>query len=469
MKKTMLSLTDEREEKKRVHKIEKYKILPNLWIAKQNTRSEWMLQKQLFYKRDIKNNVNILLGNEHHRKRKFLTLRKRNIKKTTIIGKNKSLPTDVVNKLIKKIGKNVQTIKNSITDITKMNELFLEKNARKTISSFRLQNKKNKLLENINKREDSLNTEENKEKVDDKYNKTQTLTKNKRIKIQGILKDKNNNKKENENQKVNYLRNFLLVNDNYRKQLNAAFLKYNPKTHLENLKFLVQSNPLIRKDLIQIKDEIDEDIKWRCDKFHYKKKYEILKNKFQRSNSVQNTPKIPYKKNNILSELNKKKPFKIFSPRMSTKNLTNIFKKKKKDENAKFIFPKEEKIEELNYMIKASSEIDNLIKEENINKKIDMFETNYEEKKIKLLNEIEDSNASNSLLEKNYFEDDEKKVIKALGNVYQYQVDKHGKEKEKKLKEKIKNDDEEYKKTLKEEKIDEIYKINDIISDNFIL
>ena len=154
---------------------------------------------------------------------------------------------------------------------------------------------------------------------------------------------------------------------------------------------------------------------------------------------------------------------------MFTKNLTNIFKKKKKDENAKFIFPKEEKIEELNYMIKASSEIDNLIKEENINKKIDMFETNYEEKKIKLLNEIEDSNASNSLLEKNYFEDDEKKVIKALGNVYQYQVDKHGKEKEKKLKEKIKNDDEVYKKTLKEEKIDAIYKINDIISDNFIL
>ena len=98
-----------------------------------------------------------------------------------------------------------------------------------------------------------------------------------------------------------------------------------------------------------------------------------------------------------------------------------------------------------------------------------MFETNYEEKKIKLLNEIEDSNTSNSLLEKNYFEDDEKKVIKAIGNVYQYQVDKHGKEKEKKLKEKIKNDDEVYKKALKEEKIDAIYKINDIISDNFIL
>ena len=68
------------------------------------------------------------------------------------------------------------------------------------------------------------------------------------------------------------MKNFLFVNDIYRKQLNFAFLKYNPEKHLENLKFLVEAEPLIRRDISTIKKEVEEDIKLRCDKNHFKKK-----------------------------------------------------------------------------------------------------------------------------------------------------------------------------------------------------
>ena len=95
-------------------------------------------------------------------------------------------------------------------------------------------------------------------------------------------------------------------------------MKYNPKNHLENLKLLVQTEPLIKKDVITINKEIDEDIKWRCDKHHFKKKYEILKKKFQRYNSVQTAPKLQLlNKKKSMPDFNIKdiaKAMKIFTP-----------------------------------------------------------------------------------------------------------------------------------------------------------
>ena len=88
----------------------------------------------------------------------------------------------------------------------------------------------------------------------------------------------------------------MYVNDNYRTQLNCAFLKYNPISHLENLKILIQADPSIRKDISKIKEEVEEDIKWKCDKFHFRKKYLNFIAKNPRSNSVTPTSKIVQKK-----------------------------------------------------------------------------------------------------------------------------------------------------------------------------
>ena len=89
---------------------------------------------------------------------------------------------------------------------------------------------------------------------------------------------------------------------------------------------MVQIDPLIRENIVKINDEINEDIKFRCDKAHFRKKYESIKKKFARSNSVQNTPKMKFvnnKNQKPFPNINKKSSKKIiiFSPLSSNKSL----------------------------------------------------------------------------------------------------------------------------------------------------
>ena len=434
-----MSKNEDKEEKIRRYRIEQTKYLGKFWNVKQNTLPERMPQKNIYYRKTIKNLVNILLEENAERKERLINLRKKRLKQSSSTETMNYLSPKVI-KIINKIDRNIGKIKNSITDITKMNGLFLEKKARKTISTYR-------------------NTTKNEENEAIIYNQTQRLNMKHKIKKLHILNDLNN--KENKDTKENYMKNFKYVNDNYRKQLNFAFLNYNSEKHIKNLKIIVQAEPLIRRDITTIKKEVDEDIKWRCDKHHFRKKYEMIKKRFQRSKSVQNTPKEQFNKNNILPNLNKKKETKIFTPKFTQNQIVNIFNKK--DENAKIIFPKEEKLEEINYMLKASSEIDNLIKDENINKKIDLYRTHYEEKLR--LNEFYDTKGFN-LLEKDYFEEEKKNVINRLGNIYNFQIDKNIKEKERKIKGKIDKDNDAFNKKINEEKNNVLNNINEIIHDN---
>ena len=466
-----MSVEENKEEIKRRYKIELIKFLENFWKLKQNSLPERIPQKGNSYRREIKHLVNILLEENAEKKEKLINLRKKKKMK-------KSTSTEIVDyiskgakKIISKIGRNIGKIKNSITDITKMNGLYLEQQARKTLSTYRLQRnnleklnlKKENLLENLTNRGKSLNNKEN----EVNYNKTQRIDGYHKIRKLNILNEINNKNKEIEkNKKEKYMKNFLFVNDIYRKQLNLAFLKYNPEKHLENLKFLVEAEPLIRRDISTIKKEVEEDIKLRCYKNHFKKKYELIKKRFQRSNSVQNTPKAQLNTKNILPNLTRKKSIKVFTPKFSEEKKVNIFENNKKEDNSKVVFPKEEKIEEINYMLRASSEIGNLIKDENINKKIDLYKTKYDEK-LKL-NEFYDTNAIN-LLEKDYFEEEKRNIINKLGDIYQFQIDKIIKEKEKKIKGKIVKDNDILTKKLNEEKANTINEINDIIYDNTLL
>lgn len=75
-------------------------------------------------------------------------------------------------------------------------------------------------------------------------------------------------------------KNFSYINDNYRKQLNKAFMKFNPLIHLENLKMLEEVDPEIKKDICQLKEVIDQDLKEITDKNYYKQRYnELMKKK----------------------------------------------------------------------------------------------------------------------------------------------------------------------------------------------
>ena len=306
------------EEKKRAYKIETIKVLEKFWKMKYNIVPEGMYQKTLDYKKDMKNLIDILL--EEKKREKLLKLKKIKLKQSSSIKSMEHISPNVKT-IITKIGRNYGKIRNSIANISKTNGLYLRQNAIKA-------------LDNLNSEEKNQNMEKIIE--DDKYNinyyKTQ---RNKKF----ILNDVNALERKSFN-------NFLYSNASYRKQLNFAFLKYNPNKHLENLKLLVQTEPLIRKDVNIIKKEVDENIKWRCDKHHFRKKYEILKKRFKRSNSVQTDPKLQLDNQNkkILPNLNTKetvKIMKILTPSFSDKKIFNIYDIKKKEEDSKIIIHKE--------------------------------------------------------------------------------------------------------------------------------
>ena len=430
------------EEKKRAYKIETIKVLEKFWKMKYNIVPEGMYQKTLDYKKDMKNLIDILL--EEKKREKLLKLKKIKLKQSSSIKSMEHISPNVKT-IITKIGRNYGKIRNSIANISKTNGLYLRQNAIKA-------------LDNLNSEEKNQNMEKIIE--DDKYNinyyKTQ---RNKKF----ILNDVNALERKSYN-------NFLYSNASYRKQLNFAFLKYNPNKHLENLKLLVQTEPLIRKDVNIIKKEVDEDIKWRCDKHHFRKKYEILKKRFKRSNSVQTDPKLQLDNQNkkILPNLNTKetvKIMKILTPSFSDKKIFNIYDIKKKEEDSKIIIHKEKKLEELKNILKASSGINELIKDNNINKKIDMFKTNYDIK-VKLSEYYDDNNKN--LLETDYFYEEKKNIINKLGNIYEFKISNNLKEKEKenKLKEKIINDNDAFNLKLIEEKNDAINDIDENIKDN---
>ena len=430
------------EEKKRAYKIETIKVLEKFWKMKYNIVPEGMYQKTLDYKKDMKNLIDILL--EEKKREKLLKLKKIKLKQSSSIKSMEHISPNVKT-IITKIGRNYGKIRNSIANISKTNGLYLRQNAIKA-------------LDNLNSEEKNQNMEKIIE--DDKYNinyyKTQ---RNKKF----ILNDVNALERKSFN-------NFLYSNASYRKQLNFAFLKYNPNKHLENLKLLVQTEPLIRKDVNIIKKEVDEDIKWRCDKHHFRKKYEILKKRFKRSNSVQTDPKLQLDNQNkkILPNLNTKetvKIMKILTPSFSDKKIFNIYDIKKKEEDSKIIIHKEKKLEELKNILKASSGINELIKDNNINKKIDMFKTNYDIK-VKLSEYYDDNNKN--LLETDYFYEEKKNIINKLGNIYEFKISNNLKEKEKenKLKGKIINDNDAFNLKLLEEKNDAINDIDENIKDN---
>ena len=50
------------------------------------------------------------------------------------------------------------------------------------------------------------------------------------------------------------------INDNYRRQLNKAFLNFNPIIHLGNLNILRKADPEINSDIEKLTKHIDEDL-----------------------------------------------------------------------------------------------------------------------------------------------------------------------------------------------------------------
>ena len=459
--------------------------MSKFWSQKQNIYAEGMPQKMNYQKRYMKHMVDLLNEDYHkdRRKKKLFNIYKSQNGNTTSSGVEEHL-SDNVKKILKKIGKNVNHIKQSILDITKMNGLYLEEAAKKTFfkksqrnSSFLKDNKNNSALDfNFRKRESlkKLDFRKSQSDINIRGNPNKTFTNNRL------------DNSQTQDKKHDHSQNFVKVNDNYRRQLNFAFLKYNADQHLENIKFLVQADPSLRDDINNIIQEVQNDIEWKCDKKHFAKKYLNLKERYERirnirllnekekekENQKEKKGEIENLKENLLPKIknNKNLKNKITTKTFRQKSLGNIYHKlnygikfNKKELN-KLNAQKEQTKEEINHMLIASKEIDNFIQDENINNKIDMFKTDYARQMYGFYQQNDSNNSKNNVLEKDYFLEQKENIVNKIGNVFSFKMDKTVNEQEKMFKGKIYDEAKKFRKRIVDGKKNALDEFNGYIT-----
>ena len=194
-----------------------------IWTHKRNTYGEDLFDSIDKNINRIKSQASYLYGESRNLKQKS------KLRKVKVIRRSSSVDNypDVsppMRKLLIKMNKEITTIKESTDQIAKMNEVYLDK--------YIYNNKSNE------------------------FNKSQSQKDLCVTNKQGKL-----------------VRNFSYINNTYRKQLNQAFMKFNPLLHLDNLKVLSKVDPEINKDINQMKSTIDHDLDEITDKYYYKKRY----------------------------------------------------------------------------------------------------------------------------------------------------------------------------------------------------
>ena len=435
----------------------KKSTMTKFWSQKHNVLPEGMPQKLNYQRRQMKYYVDLL--NEEtrkdRRKKKDLLKLKRSESQNGGSSRTEQHLSKHVKKMLEKIGKNVNHIKKSILDITKMNGLYLEDKAKKTFfrthhinnGSFTKNNSAIEINRKMIPKKLSLKKNENENDINKEGNQTFSINQ----------EDKN----EKVNKKDDYTKNFVYVNDNYRRQLNFAFLKYNADQHLENIKFLVQADPDIREDINNIVQEVQNDIEWKCDKKHFAKKYFNIKERYDRLRNIrllnekekENQVEIAKLKDNLLPKIkdNKNLKNKTNTKTFRQKSIGNIYHKlnyglkyNKKELN-KLNAQKEQTEEEINHMLIASKEIDDFIQDENINNKIDMFKTDYARK---MYGYYQPNESKNNLLEKDYFLEQKENIVNKIGNVFSFKMDKTTNDQEKMFKGKIYDEAKKFRKRM---------------------
>ena len=275
-------------------------------------------------------------------------------------------------------------------------------------------------------------------------------------------------------QKKNERNNFMYINGNYRRELNKVFMKYNPITHLNNLKILLQLSPSIREDVKKTKDEVDDDIKNLFDKHKYKKNLNKLLSKNIRSRSVEvdqekkiynsidnSRRKSLLRINEINNNDNKDENTShdnsntfINLPKLTKeKGLNNskeksvglnLIEKLKRKEMQKLYTIRNQKLDEAKKLINITKEIDNLIEKKNISEKMDKYIYDYKlQNYLKHFRENEDDKR-NIIKDKDYYKQQKSKINYMLGELYINKLQRKVKEKEKFYGDKIRRDKNDY-------------------------
>ena len=355
-----------------------------VWTQKRNILCDGIFP-QIVHRSSL---IKRLTGNLYEEKKdknlsKSYLYKFKKIKQTSSL-KNIFKVSPYVEKIIGKVEKKIDYINNSTNEISRMTSLYLEK---KTMDDKSLD------FRNINNKNNNENT------------------------------NLNNNERNDKNIKI---RNFSYISEHYRKQLRKAFLKFNPLIHLENINLLQKIDPLIKEDLNNLKKTIDYEISQETDKYKFRKKFQRLKEKNKKnlfsSDNLSNSQDINLKINKSNEKLTPLKKPLLF------------FKKNEKKKN----HIKDEKLEEIYILKNSSSSIKGMLSKKNMEKKINQFIEDYNERKInkKQLEPI------------NYFQDDKNNIEQSLGEFYIFKLNKIINDNEKKLQFLLNKDNDSFSKKL---------------------
>ena len=300
-----------------------------IYTQQENLRNENIIGKIKRDQEDILNYAEVLNEEENNQRKK-----KHYKKKTKEIDENSEKSekklSDKSSKIINDVNKIISNMNQSTEELKKLNALFLIGTSKKINKTSNIQ---------------SQNLPE--------------LNNSKEIKDKKLIGEDEKNKLENKKKKP---LNFTYINDNYRKQLNRAFMNFNPIIHLGNLNLLRKADPSINEDIEKLEKHIDEDLKSIIDPYYYKHQYEKLLKEHEKSRKRMNTA--PTENYNY-----------TYNPSLTTNsNKTNnsiaVYRKRKIKNKLeiKRKFPdKELRLKELKNMDDCLKQISKSINENNIN------------------------------------------------------------------------------------------------------
>ena len=302
----------------------------NLWNQKEEVLREDILNRINKNQNQIRNLTEVLNEDERHDKKKkiknyqsFDSLRKRRKNKDSLLSKN-------VKKIMSDVGKLVLDMNTISENSYKTNIESLKKTTRDI--------KKTEIIHDKNI----------------------------------VLKMKEKEYKAALEGKLKKAPNFQILSDCYRKQINKAFVNYNPNIHISNIHQLRKIKPETEKEYQTRLEEINELISQK-----YEPGKGFIKN--NRLNNLKNNSKISEDKNNS-SGINNSVGYTVATAESENNSqvipsqIINIYGKKKQKVEIKRKFPEKEKREkELNLMKSVLTNIDNSISKENIGNYFDRY------------------------------------------------------------------------------------------------
>ena len=300
-----------------------------IYTQQENLKDEHIIGKIKRNQEDILNYAEVLNEEENNLKKKK-HLKKKSKEIDELSEKTEKKLSDKSSKIINDVNRIISNMNESTEELKKLNALFLIGTSKKI-------NKTNNIQ--------SENLEE--------------LKYSKEIKDEKLIEEDEKNKLENKKKKPF---NFTYINDNYRKQLNRAFMNFNPIIHLGNLNLLRKADPSINEDIAKLEEHINKDLKSIIDPHYYKHQYEKLLKEHEKSRKRMNTA--PTENYNY-----------TYNPSLTTNsNKTNnsiaVYRKRKIKNKLeiKRKFPdKELRLKELKNMDDCLKQISKSINENNIN------------------------------------------------------------------------------------------------------